>query len=292
MSGKASVHPEKDSAMDRPPETAPALGKGPSGSRLQADKPFHGIPSGEPGAAVPPARHGRLRLLTKAAMLFHAANPKESKVIEIYHSTKAGASTWMIHPNSKFRRLWDITTACNVIYVVTMVPIMVGFSFEDWSHLDTMNSFVDFYFIADMVLTFRTGILANGEVVMDYREVAHHYFQTWFLIDVVSNFPLSLFVKTTARKSIKIVKLQKLPKLLRIGRLLKYLREYAKYYNLALSLLALIIGLHIFACLWVALFNQCDDNPDGVSTCHTHVRVACLHSLDLGLLISASCCCS
>lgn len=271
MSGKASVHPEKDSAMDRDPETAPPLCTGPSSSQLQADKPFHGVASDEPVQARK-SMHGRLRLLTKAAMVFHAANPKESKVIEIYHSTKAGASTWMIHPNSKFRRLWDITTACNVIYVVTMVPIMVGFSFEDWSHLDTMNSFVDVYFIADMVLTFRTGILANGEVVMDYREVAHHYFQTWFLIDVASNFPLSLFVKTTARKSIKIVKLQKLPKLLRIGRLLKYLREYAKYYNLALSLVALVIGLHIFACLWVALFNRCDYDMNGVSNCHGDVR--------------------
>lgn len=278
MSGKASVHPEKETPLlsmepvVRPPEIAASLNTGPGSPRL--DKPFHGIASDETGfAPVRRSIHGRLRLLTKAAMVFRAANPKESKVIEIYHSTTAEASTWMIHPNSKFRRLWDITTACNVIYVVTMVPIMAGFSFKDWGHLDSMNSFVDFYFIADMVLTFRTGILANGEVVMDYREVAHHYFKTWFIIDVISNFPLSLFVKTTARKSIKIVKLQKLPKLLRIGRLLKYLREYAKYYNLALSLVALIIGLHIFACLWVALFNQCDYNLDGMSNCEGDVRL-------------------
>jgi hypothetical protein len=106
-------------------------------------------------------------------------------------------------------------------------------------------------------MTLRTGIVVNGEVVMDPKRVARKYFHSWFIVDLISNFPLVLFLQSSG-KSLKIVKLQKIPKLLRIGRLLKYLREYAKYYNLLVSFLGLAMGLHLFACLWASLFNECD----------------------------------
>ncbi|KAG1709111.1 hypothetical protein DVH05_022743 [Phytophthora capsici] len=126
-----------------------------------------------------------------------------------------------------------------------------------------MNTFIDVYFITDMVMTLRTGIVTNGEVVMDPKRVARKYFRSWFIVDLISNFPLVLFVPSSG-KSLKIVKLQKIPKLLRIGRLLKYLREYAKYYNLIVSFFGLAMGLHLFACLWASLFNECYDPHDQV----------------------------
>lgn len=114
-----------------------------------------------------------------------------------------------------------------------------------------------------MVMTLRTGIVSNGEVIMDFQVVARKYLHSWFIVDLVSNFPLALFVPSSG-KSLKIVKLQKIPKLLRVRRLLRYLREYAKYYNLALSFLALVLGLHLFACLWASLFNECFDGHSEV----------------------------
>lgn len=190
--------------------------------------------------------------------------------------------------------------------------MMVGFAYVDWSSLSSFNTFIDIYFIVgtwrlrstqsqaassccksphtlslfivrrpllrrlDMAVTVRTGFFANGEVVMDHRAILHHYVRTWFIVDLISNFPLALFVQNSARKSIKIVKLQKLPKLLRVGRLLKYLREYAKYYNLALSFVSLVMGLHLFACLWANLFSECYDD-DGEPVCEgKEVRGHCL----------------
>ncbi|KAL8003903.1 hypothetical protein Plhal703r1_c11g0057221 [Plasmopara halstedii] len=199
--------------------------------------------------------------------------------IDIYHDRKLNTSRFMIHPNSKLRRAWEIMTACLVLYVCVMVrimdgfyqtscsristcqkiPLIIGFQFYDWTHLNGMNIFIDVYFVTDMVMTLRTGIVSNGEVVMDPKKVAHKYLHSWFIVDLISNFPLVLFVQSSG-KSLKIVKLQKIPKLLRIGRLLKYLREYAKYYNLIVSFLGLAMGLHLFACLWVSLFNECTNS--------------------------------
>ncbi|KAF4320644.1 hypothetical protein BBO99_00005435 [Phytophthora kernoviae] len=167
-----------------------------------------------------------------------------------------------------------------------MIPFIVGFQFIDWSGLGPMNTFIDVYFIVDMVMTLRTGIVSNGEVVMDPKKVAKKYFRTWFIVDLISNFPLVLFVPSSG-KSLKIVKLQKIPKLLRIGRLLKYLREYAKYYNLIVSFLGLSMGLHFFACIWASLFNECI-NGRGQQECGDDelapMYVQCVHIIMLMFL--------
>lgn len=220
---------------------------------------------------------GRLAVLTKS-MNAHS--------IDIYHDRKLNTSRFMIHPNSNLRRAWEITTVCLVIYVCVMIPLIVGFQFVDWSNLNGMNTFIDVYFITDMVMTLRTGIVSNGEVVMDPKRVARKYLNSWFVVDLVSNFPLVLFVQSSG-KSLKIVKLQKIPKLLRIGRLLKYLREYAKYYNLIVSFLALAMGLHLFACLWAILFNECT-NSRGEVICtedeFAPIYVQCVYTIMLMFL--------
>ncbi|KAF0714650.1 hypothetical protein AaE_011523 [Aphanomyces astaci] len=116
-----------------------------------------------------------------------------------------------------------------------------------------------------MVLSFRTGIFASGEVRMDAKFVAKHYLQSWFLIDLLSNVPFDkVFSDSSMNKqnsTVKFVKLEKLPKLLRFGILLKYLRQYAKYYNLLLTTSAMVLCLHCFACVWVYEFNECDALP-------------------------------
>ncbi|POM70895.1 Hypothetical protein PHPALM_12612 [Phytophthora palmivora] len=197
--------------------------------------------------------HRSWKVIGKLAMLAQSMN---AHTIDIYHDRKLNTSRFMVHPNSKLRRSWEVMTVCLVLYVCVMIPFIIGFQFVDWSRLSGMNTFIDVYFVTDMVMTLRTGIVSNGEVVMDPKRVARKYFHSWFIVDLISNFPLVLFVPSSG-KSLKIVKLQKIPKLLRIGRLLKYLREYAKYYNLIVSFLGLAMGLHLFACLWASLFNEC-----------------------------------
>ncbi|DAZ97398.1 TPA: hypothetical protein N0F65_011282, partial [Lagenidium giganteum] len=205
------------------------------------------------------------QILAKAAVLVRSMNPKDKDVIDIYHDPTKGTSRYMIHPNSRFRRIWDYFTAFLVLYVCVMVPLVIGFTYKEWNELSSLDTFIDVYFIVDMFVTVRTGIFSNGEVILDWKVVVKRYFHFWFWVDFVSNFPLALFVQSSARKGIKIVKLQKLPKLLRFGRLLKYLRQYAKYYHLILSFIGLLMGLHMYTCIWANVFATCYD-PDDNST--------------------------
>lgn len=61
------------------------------------------------------------QMLAQVAVLVGAFNPRDRNEIDIYHAPKVGTSRFMIHPNSKMRRAWDIVTAMLVLYVITMV---------------------------------------------------------------------------------------------------------------------------------------------------------------------------
>ena len=45
--------------------------------------------------------------------------------------TGEAPSEWMIHPNSVFRRTWDILVGCLVLYCATMIPPYVAFGVEE-----------------------------------------------------------------------------------------------------------------------------------------------------------------
>ena len=79
----------------------------------------------------------------------------------------------------------------------------------------------------DIILTFCTGFVHDGHLIMDPKATAHHYFEFWFWIDVFASIPFEMFMQNTdknSRKSIKKVKWFKIPRLLRIGRLLKKMK--------------------------------------------------------------------
>ncbi|EQC29678.1 hypothetical protein, variant [Saprolegnia diclina VS20] len=194
--------------------------------------------------------------------------PKEE--IEIFHSPDTGASPYMLHPNSVFRRVWDVCAACSVVCVCLLTPLELGFQNADWRQLSALGTFLDVFFVTDMVLTFRTGYLISGEIVMNQRLVMWHYAESWLLIDCLSNFPFYLFYSHANQSSVKFLKLQKIPKMLRFARLLKYMRQYAKYYNFVLVVVAIVISLHVLTCLWASLFDQCIKNVYDASTNQTY----------------------
>lgn len=105
-----------------PPFEMPPMS--PPVSKIEQAKP-PGTATFDPVVPDPPrnsdASRQTWKLLTKAALLVGALNPKDKNVIDIYHAPKVGTSRFMIHPNSKSRRLWDVITAGLVLYVITVV---------------------------------------------------------------------------------------------------------------------------------------------------------------------------
>ncbi|KAH8086195.1 voltage-gated potassium channel [Aureococcus anophagefferens] len=137
----------------------------------------------------------------------------------------------MLHPASKFRLLWDIQMLVYVVYVSLLFPYYMGFNTEAKGGVAIFELMIDYLFMVDLVLNFRTGYIdRNGIVVLDGRRVFLHYLRTWFVLDFVSSAPLDLllgpaFRNLNAAKLLKVGRLFKALKMLRIGKLAKLTQE-------------------------------------------------------------------
>ena len=181
-----------------------------------------------------------------------------------------------------------VTTAL-VLYLCWRIPFDLGI---DWwyppAELKAFEMFADIWFGVDILLNFRTGHIHDGHLVMDPKEIASHYFEFWFWIDIIATIPFeifgTLFANKSSRKAIKLVKWFKIPRLMRLGRVVKYLRQYAKFYSLIMVTFAVILSTHMFGCIFVACINPCgqydydyknyiDTSPNGPCAQHNAFKV-------------------
>ena len=63
---------------------------------------------------------------------------------------------------------------------------------EGWEAFEAWNLAVDFFFLIDLVLNFRTGFLVDGQLVTDAKRVARHYLRSQLrAFDLIGSFPLN-----------------------------------------------------------------------------------------------------
>ena len=73
------------------------------------------------------------------------------------------------------------------------LPIELAFEpeFTESSWNGTLNLLIDFLFLMDMIVVFRTSIIGdNGEIVTDQKTIAIKYLKGSFVIDFLSTIPL------------------------------------------------------------------------------------------------------
>ena len=134
----------------------------------------------------------------------------------------------VLNPDGKFRVCWDILLSLLLMYLAVMVPIEIGFDPSLPVELIAFNICLDFIFIFDILLNFRTGYSVQKRYVWDKALVAKRYLSTWFLPDLLSSIPVQLILLVMGDGSrasdrplliLKMVRLLKLGRLSRFGRL-------------------------------------------------------------------------
>ncbi|RLN91829.1 hypothetical protein BBJ28_00025474 [Nothophytophthora sp. Chile5] len=173
---------------------------------------------------------------------------------------------WVLHPQSPFKTLWDLTSALVVLYYSWIIPFMLCFEwYEPSTGVNIFMKVLDVWGFLDIALRFRTGIIEYGTVVMNPHAIRRAYVRSlWFPIDLASSIPFEYVIKdgsssVSTRKTFKMIKYIKLPRLLRIGRFVKYLKRYRRYSSLAIALNTVIFSAHAAGCLWVAILKPCED---------------------------------
>lgn len=132
---------------------------------------------------------------------------------------------FVLHPLSKVRMLWDCLITLFCIYIALVVPFAVVFedalSKKVGRDLQTLDRCINYFFMFDVVLNFRTGYFNRDfELVMNGKKVARNYLLTWFLLDLVSSLPFDDF-NAAPNINLQVAKVLKMFKLVRVVKLLK-----------------------------------------------------------------------
>lgn len=160
-----------------------------------------------------------------------------------------------------FRFYWDLTML--LLMVGNLIIIPVGITFFKDEHTPpwiVFNVVSDTFFLMDLVLNFRTGIVKedNTEIILDPHQIKIKYLKSWFVVDFISSIPVDyifLIVETridsdfykTARalRIVRFTKILSLLRLLRLSRLIRYIHQWEEVDPGGTGSLDLHLRLHI-----------------------------------------------
>ncbi|TSK53676.1 Potassium/sodium hyperpolarization-activated cyclic nucleotide-gated channel 2 [Bagarius yarrelli] len=164
------------------------------------------------------------------------------KAVEKEQERVKSAGNWIIHPYSDFRFYWDFTMLMFMVGNLIIIPVGITFFKEEtttpWIIFNVVS---DTFFLMDLVLNFRTGIVFedNTEIILDPKKIKQKYLRTWFVVDFISSIPVDYIflivekgmdseVYKTARalRIVRFTKILSLLRLLRLSRLIRYIHQW------------------------------------------------------------------
>jgi len=272
--GKSSKHEDMDmfsgpglNRQDSPPESPKKLGMSrPSLSRT--------MPS-SPAALVGLQTLHTLRM-----------NPSTKEIEDADESEADLIQRWIVPPYHRHKLKWDLWIGLIIVYSVLIIPYNIGFQVEIPTWRLVIDIFVDLFFAADMMATFRTAFInAEGLVNTIPMAIRKNYLAFWFVIDFFSTFPIDVIVEaivasssgggsnagtqTRALKLVRIVRLARLLKLARLakmGKVVNILEEIMDLSPLVLKCLKLggrlTVLAHLLGCFWYYVSVQPDPSTD------------------------------
>ncbi|XP_078697615.1 potassium/sodium hyperpolarization-activated cyclic nucleotide-gated channel 2-like isoform X2 [Branchiostoma floridae x Branchiostoma belcheri] len=189
------------------------------------------------------------RIRKRFLSLFYPADTRLS--LKLFGSKKAlekererllESGVWIIHPYSHFRFVWDFIMLLLLTANLVILPIIISFfNAEMQTRWIIVNCLSDAFFLIDIVLNFRTGIVLQdmADVVLDPKQIRKRYFKSWFVVDLLSSIPLDfifliinegiqpdLYKLSRSLRILKLAKILSLLKLLRLSRLVRYVRQW------------------------------------------------------------------
>lgn len=69
------------------------------------------------------------------------------------------------------------------------IPLIVSFELEVEGGFKIFNDIMDYFFMADVLVSFNTGFYRKGSLITKRLSIFVHYVKFWFWVDVISSFP-------------------------------------------------------------------------------------------------------
>ena len=142
--------------------------------------------------------------------------------------TRENRKMFMFYPEDRFKIRWDIFISLILIFTCIITPYRIAFFDQDSSGWAFANYFVDFMFLADILIIFNSAQSDEDYKIIDDRwEVAVIYFKTWFTIDLLAIIPFDLIVQSTGfamNDVVRIARIGRMYKLMKLTRLVRILK--------------------------------------------------------------------
>lgn len=153
----------------------------------------------------------------------------------------------------KFKQSWDAFVLLMTVVAAIETPLRLALQLPMEGALLIVDSFVMGTFLIDMVLNFLTPVRVNDQLLTSRRGIALNYLKGWFILDLLSIFPLTLFFGASW-EGVKLLRL------LRLAHIATFMQKIAKANIINASLLRMFIlafwvalFAHWAACGWIAL---------------------------------------
>jgi voltage-gated potassium channel len=167
----------------------------------------------------------------------------------------------LIHPDSRFRIIWEFYILAVTVGVTIIAPLMVIFELKRTAFLTSYDILVTISFAADIVIQFSTAYLDHQVLITDRRDVAGRYLKRWFAPDVLAAIPLALIFSSLRFNSLsRVFRFVGLTRLLKLPGSSKTLGRANKlhFVNPAITRLFtlvfwILIAAHLVACGWIYL---------------------------------------
>jgi hypothetical protein len=99
---------------------------------------------------------------------------------------------FIILPDDTFKRKWDLIINSILLFTAIFTPYRLAFYDLDDMNWVIIDSIVDLGFGIDIILNFFMAYYDQTEDIVDNRKkIAIRYLRGWFILDIVSIFPIS-----------------------------------------------------------------------------------------------------
>uniref|UniRef100_A0A8D2ZLG3 Cyclic nucleotide-binding domain-containing protein n=1 Tax=Scophthalmus maximus TaxID=52904 RepID=A0A8D2ZLG3_SCOMX len=178
------------------------------------------------------------------------------KAVEREQERVKSAGNWIIHPYSDFRFYWDFTMLLFMVGNLIIIPVGITF-FKDETTTPWIifNVVSDTFFLMDLVLNFRTGIIIedNSDIILDPKTIRR---MDYIFLIVEKGIDSEVYKTARALRIVRFTKILSLLRLLRLSRLIRYIHQWEEIFHMTYDLASAVmrifnlIGMMLLLCHW------------------------------------------
>ena len=168
--------------------------------------------------------------------------------------------------------VWDLVILAFTVFASVEIPLRLTLNYPVPGWLFLLDWAITLLFTADIVVNLVTPVSVGRLRLTERKEIARHYFQGWFLVDLLAALPFDLIAHTLGltmgEEALFILRSLRLVRILRLARLASVMGKWQSSQVVNASVLRLIFFVfwvlmlaHWVACGWLAL-----GGVDGVLT--------------------------